>query len=34
MVFHCDGTGLGTQQVVKLSVDIEKLFNIGTKKKH
>lgn len=31
MVFHYDGTGLGTQQVVKLSVDIEKLFNIGPK---
>lgn len=31
MVFHYDGTGMGTQQVVKLSVDIEKLFNIGPK---
>jgi len=31
MIFHCDGTGLGTQQVVKLSVDIQKLFNIGKK---
>lgn len=31
MVFHYDGTGLGTQQVVKLSVDIEKLFHIGPK---
>lgn len=31
MVFHYDGTGMGTQQVVKLSVDIEKLFHIGPK---
>ncbi len=31
MVFHYDGTGMGTQQVVKLSVDIQKLFNIGPK---
>lgn len=30
MVFHYDGTGLGTQQVVKLTVDIEKAFG----KKH
>ncbi len=29
MVFHYDGTGTGTQQVVKLSVDIQKLFNMG-----
>ena len=33
MVFHYDGTGMGTQQVVKLSVDIQKLFNIGPKAK-
>lgn len=33
MIFHYDGTGLGTQQVVKLSVDIEKLFSIGPKAK-
>ena len=26
MVFHYDGTGLGTQQVVQLSVDIQKAF--------
>jgi len=32
MIFHYDGTGLGTQQMVKLSVDIEKMFNIGRKK--
>lgn len=31
MVFHYDGTGLGTQQVVQLSVDLEKLFRIGPK---
>lgn len=33
MVFHYDGTGVGTQQVVKLSVNLEKLFNIGPKSK-
>ncbi len=33
MIFHYDGTGMGTQQMVKLSVNIEKLFNIGKKKK-
>lgn len=32
MVFHYDGTAMGTQQVVQLSVDLERLFNIGTKK--
>lgn len=32
MVFHYDGTGLGSQQMVKLSVDIEKLINIGPRK--
>lgn len=26
MVFHYDGTGMGTQQVVQLSVDLEKVF--------
>lgn len=26
MVFHYDGTGLGSQQVVRLKVDIEKIF--------
>ena len=31
MVFHYDGTGTGTQQMVKLSVDIQKLFGIGRK---
>lgn len=33
MVFHYDGSGMGTQQMVKLSVDIQKLFNIGPKHK-
>ena len=33
MVFHYDGSGMGTQQMVKLSVDIQKLFNIGPKAK-
>ena len=32
MVFHYDGTGMGTQQVVQLSVDIQRLFNIGPKR--
>ena len=32
MVFHYDGTGTGTQQMVKLSVDIQKLFDIGRKR--
>ncbi len=32
MVFHYDGTGLGTQQVVQLSVDIQRLFDIGPKR--
>ena len=32
MVFHYDGTGLGTQQVVQLSVDIQRLFDIGPRK--
>lgn len=32
MVFHYDGTGLGTQQVVQLSVDIQHLFDIGPRK--
>ncbi len=27
MVFHYDGTGVGTQQVVQLSVDIQKVFD-------
>ena len=31
MIFHYDGTGLGNQQVVRLSVDIEKIFNKGRK---
>ncbi len=31
MAFHCDGSGLGTQQIVQLSVCLEKLF--GMKKK-
>ena len=31
MVFHYDGTGLGTQQVVKLSVDIQRMFGMGRK---
>lgn len=34
MVFHYDGTGLGTQQVVKLSVDIQKLFDVGPKQRN
>ena len=34
MVFHYDGTGLGTQQVVQLSVDIQKAFGPKHKKKH
>lgn len=34
MVFHYDGSGMGTQQMVKLSVDIQKLFNIGPKAKN
>lgn len=34
MVFHYDGTGLGTQQVVKLSVDIQKLFDVGHKQRN
>ena len=29
MVFHYDGTGLGTQQVVQLSVAIDKVFHRG-----
>ena len=33
MVFHYDGTGLGTQQVVQLSVDIQKAFGIGPKRR-
>ena len=32
MVFHYDGTGMGTQQVVQLSVDIQRLFDIGPKR--
>lgn len=32
MVFHYDGTALGTQQVVQLSVDIQKIF--GNKNKN
>ncbi|WP_300723321.1 hypothetical protein [uncultured Alistipes sp.] len=31
MVFHYDGTGLGTQQVVKLSVDIQRMFGMRRK---
>lgn len=31
MLFHYDGVGLGTSQLVKVAVDIEKLFNIGKK---
>lgn len=34
MIFHYDGTGMGTQQMVKLSVDIQKLFNVGPKHKN
>lgn len=34
MVFHYDGTGLGTQQVVQLSLDIQKVFESKHKKKH
>ncbi|MCM1150614.1 MAG: hypothetical protein NC209_00615 [Alistipes sp.] len=33
MVFHYDGTATGTQQVVRLTVDIERLFNTKTKKR-
>ena len=29
MVFHYDGSGLGTQQVVQLSVNLQRLFDIG-----
>ena len=29
MVFHYDGTGLGSQQVVKLSLKLERLFRLG-----
>ena len=29
MIFHYDGTGLGTQQVVQLSVAIDKVFHRG-----
>ncbi len=32
MLFHYDGVGLGTSQLVKVAVDIEKLFNIGKKR--
>lgn len=32
MVFHYDGTGMGTQQVVQLSVDLQRLFDIGPKR--
>lgn len=31
MIFHYDGTGMGTQQMVKLSVSIEKLINLVRK---
>lgn len=31
MVFQYDGTGMGSQQIVRLSVDIEKLFHTGPK---
>ncbi len=34
MVFHYDGTGMGTQQIVRLSVNLEKLFGIGSKHGH
>lgn len=34
MVFHCDGTGLGTQQIVQLSVDIQRLFDLTAKRKN
>lgn len=34
IVFQYDGTGLGTQQVVKLSVNLQKLFDLGPKPKH
>lgn len=34
MVFHYDGTGMGTQQIVQLSVNLEKLFAIGSKRGH
>lgn len=32
MVFHYDGTGMGTQQVVQLSVDLQRLFDIGPRR--
>lgn len=32
ILFHYDGTGLGTSQVIRLGVDIERLFKIGGRK--
>lgn len=32
MVFHYDGTGMGTQQVVQLSVNLQRLFDIGPRR--
>lgn len=32
MAFHYDGTGMGTQQVVQLSVDLQRLFDIGPRR--
>ena len=32
MAFHYDGTGMGTQQVVQLSVDLQRLFEIGPRR--
>lgn len=34
MVFHYDGTGMGTQQMVQLSVDFEKLIRLVKKSKN
>ncbi len=34
MLFHYDGVGLGTSQLVKVGVDIEKLLNIGKKSRN
>ncbi len=32
MAFHYDGTGMGTQQVVQLSVNLQRLFDIGPRR--
>lgn len=32
MIFHYDGTGMGTQQVVQLSVNLQRLFDIGPRR--